>query len=371
MKRMAGIIFSNIYDTEFGELASDRAVASMPFAGRYRFIDFVLSGMVNSNITSVGVITKYNYESLMNHLGTCEEWDLNRKNGGLTIIPPFAFGSNGVYHGKLEALYNALKYLKQLNEEYVIMAETVNVCNIDFEKVLKNHVDSGKDITAIACSLDKSEDNNKAVYNLDENGELVSISVNCSAQEGSIVGIGMYVMKRELLISAVERSVADGFYHFEKDLVQKCFNTGELSVNVYSFNGVVLRNKNLCSYLENNLKLTDEKIREGLFLPTSSVYTKVRDEIPTYYGDKCRVVDCVIADGCIIDGTVERSAIFRNVKIAEGARVIGSVLMQGTTVSKDAYLENVIIDMDVTVTAGQRLIGSKTAPVIIKKGETV
>jgi len=150
MKRLSGIIFSNIYDGALGDLTAKRTVASLPFGGRYRQIDFVLSNMVNSNITSVGVITKYNYESLMDHLGSCEEWDLNRKNGGLYIIPPFAFGRSDVYHGKLEALHTALNFLKSQNTEYIVLSDTITICNIDYREVLANHIKSGRDITAIA-----------------------------------------------------------------------------------------------------------------------------------------------------------------------------------------------------------------------------
>lgn len=371
MKRMSGIIFSNIYDGALGDLTAKRTVASLPFGGRYRQIDFVLSNMVNSGITSVGVITKYNYESLMDHLGSCEEWDLNRKNGGLYIIPPFAFGRSDVYHGKLEALYTALNFLKSQKSEYIVLSDTITICNIDYREVLSAHIKSGKDVTAIASVPHSGADNYPAVFEIDSENTAKSISVNCAASDNSLVGFGMFIIERDMLIKAVEECASAGFYHFEKDFLQKFFNEGRISVNVYKYDDTVLRNRDIATYLKNNIKLTDEKINKSLFKPAAPIYTKVRDEIPTYYGETSSVNECIVADGCVIKGELENSVLFRDVKIDEDAKVIGSVVMQGTKIGKGAYIENAIIDKNVTITEGARLIGAKHSPVIIKKGETI
>jgi len=371
MKRLSGIIFSNIYDGALGDLTAKRTVASLPFGGRYRQIDFVLSNMVNSNITSVGVITKYNYESLMDHLGSCEEWDLNRKNGGLYIIPPFAFGRSDVYHGKLEALHTALNFLKSQNTEYIVLSDTITICNIDYREVLANHIKSGRDITAIASKPRSGAASYPTVFEVDDDGSAKSITVNGAAGENSLVGIGMFIMKREELIKVVTECVLAGFYHFEKDFLQKYFNEGKITVNIYTFKETVLRNRDIATYLKNNILLTDEEVRGSLFKSSAPVYTKVRDEIPTYYGEGSVVNECIVADGCVISGELEHSVLFRDVKIEEGAKVIGSVVMQGSKIGKNAYIENAIIDKNVTVTEGTRLIGAKNSPVIIKKGETI
>ncbi len=371
MKRLSGIIFSNIYDGALGELTARRTVASLPFGGRYRQIDFVLSSMVNSNITSVGVITKYNYESLMDHLGSCEEWDLNRKNGGLYIIPPFASGRSDVYHGKLEALHTALNFLKAQSTEYIVLSDTITICNVDYGEVLADHIASGKDITVIASKPRSGSSSYPVVFEVNGDNSAKSITINCPATEGALVGIGMFIMEREALINVVEECVSAGFYHFEKDFMQKYFNEGRLTVNVYSFEGTVLRNRDIATYLKNNLLLTDEEVHTGLFRPSAPIYTKVRDEIPTYYGEGSTVNECIVADGCVIRGELEHSVLFRDVKVEEGAKVIGSVIMQGTKIGKGAYIENAIIDKNVTVTEGARLIGAKHSPVIIRKGETI
>lgn len=369
--KMSGIVFSNIYDDTLGELSAKRTVASLPFGGRYRQIDFTLSNMANSNITSIGVITKYNYQSLMDHLGSCEEWDLNRKHGGLYIIPPFSTGrATEVYHGKLEALHTAMGFLKSQSSEYIVLSDTITICNIDYRKILDCHIKSGKDITVIATTPANFTDGNMLVLDIDGNN-VNKIVVNYPAGEKSLVGMGMYIMDREVLIKEVEEAVASGLYYFEKDFLQKRFNEGTLSVNVCKFEGVVLRNKNISAYFKNNLALLDEKIREDIFRKDAPVYTKVRDEIPTFYGEESEINECIIADGCKLEGTVENSVLFRDVKVRKGAAVKNSIIMQGSVIEEGAFVENAILDKDVKVTAGTKLIGAEESPIIIKKGETV
>lgn len=371
MNSLSGIIFSNIYDNSLGELTAKRTVASLPFGGRYRQIDYVLSNMVNSGITSVGVITKYNYESLMDHLGSSEAWDLNRKTGGLFIIPPFASGKSEVYRGKLEALYNSLNFLNSQNSEYIILSDTITICNIDYREVLVEHIASGMDITAVVSSEKEERVVYPTVFEANKDGSAKTIKINSVAKKESLVGLGMFIIKRNELIEIVTECVAAGYYHFEKDFLQKYFNEKRFSVNLYKFDGVVLRNTNITSYLKNNIKLIDEDIHKGLYKPSAPIYTKVRDEIPTYYGENSVVDECIIADGCKIQGELKNSVLFRNVSVEEDAKVVCSIVMQGSEIKKGAYLENVIIDKNVIITEGTRLLGAATSPVIIKKGEII
>lgn len=371
MNKMSGIIFSNIYDDSLGELTAKRTVASLPFGGRYRQIDYVLSNMVNSGIISVGVITKYNYESLMDHLGSSEAWDLNRKNGGLFIIPPFAFGKSEVYRGKLDALYTALNFLNSQKSEYIVLSDTITICNINYQEVLAEHIASDKDITIVVSTQKEDEQNHNIVVESNIDCSAKKININCEAKIGSFVGLGMYVMKREALIKVVKECVEAGHYHFEKDFLQKYFNENRLSVNLYEFEGVVFRNRNIEAYLKNNIKLIDEEIHKELYKSSAPIYTKVRDEIPTYYGNDSAVDKCIIADGCKIYGKLKNSVIFRDVTIEEGAQVISSIVMQGTKIKQGAFIENAIIDKNVTITENTWLSGALKCPVIVKKGEII
>lgn len=370
--RMAGIIFSNIYDASMGDLTKYRTVASLPFGGRYRLIDFVLSNMANSGITTVGIITKYNYQSLMDHLGSCAEWDLNTKNGGVFFLPPFSLGNNGIYRGKLEALYSAVAFLEHAKEEYVIMSDSTVTCNIDLEDVLESHIQSGADITVVANDENATGNHQYIDLILSMDGDQVKdLAINCKSEEGDLAGMGIFVMERKMLLEVVQSSVARGLCHFEREYMQRHFIDGGLKINVFQFKGVVLRNTDVPSFFRNNLLLNDEEIRNGIFKKSSPIHTKVRDEEPTFYQEGSVVNDCLIADGCRIEGTVERSVLFRDVKIEKGAVVKNSVIMQGTVIGRNAHIEQAIIDKDVTVSPSRMLVGVASSPIIINKGEKI
>lgn len=369
--KMFGIIFSNIYDAEMGELTRVRTVASLPFGGRYRQVDFVLSNMVNSDITSVGIITKYNYKSLMDHFGDASDWDLNRKNGGLFIIPPFSSGITTVYRGKLEALNSALRFLEAADDEYVLMCDSTVICNIDFKDVLKAHIDSGADLTVVANKEADETDLEQELVLKVKNGKVLDLAIDTIPSPDRAMGMGMYIMERAKLIKVIEQSVSHGLCHFERDFMQKQFMCGNLKINAYIFDGVVLRNKSISSYFDNNLSLLDRKISGDIFKTDRPIYTKVRDEVPSFYADTSTINDCIVADGCVIRGSAENSVIFRGVCIEEGAEVKNSILMQGTRVKKGAKLTNVIADKNVLITDNTVLAGASAAPYIITKGATV
>lgn len=366
--KATGIIFSNIYDGAMGELTKKRAAASLPIGGRYRLIDFMLSNMVNSGITSVGVLTKYNYRSLLDHLGSGKEWDLNRKNGGLYILPPFTSGDTGEPRGKFEAMYNAIPFLNRIKTDYVVMCDATVLCRIDFEKIVDEHIKSGADVTAIS-NIEKKNykcDENDVSFELSE-GEVKEIYIGRRTNENNPVSMGIYVMERMRLIKYVEDYISKGRYSFERDFLQAEFIAGNLSLNLISFDGIVLRNKNIESYFKNNLKLMESKVRKEIFGGEYPIYTKVRYEVPTMYGENCSVDDCFVADGCRISGTAENSVIFRDVVLEEGAKVKNCVIMQGARILKNAELENAIVEKNVTVNEKESYKGALNSPVIIKK----
>ena len=365
--KATGIIFSNIYDGAMGELTKKRASASLPIGGRYRLIDFMLSNMVNSGITSVGVLTKYNYRSLLDHLGSGSEWDLNRKNGGLYILPPFTSGDTGEPRGKFEAMYNAIPFLNRIKTDYVVMCDATVLCRIDMEKVVEEHIESGADITVVAKKENKKYicDENDVSFEV-TSGKVAEIFVGRRTNEDNPVSMGIYVMERKSLIKAVEDYVSKGRFSFEKDFLQAEFIACSISVNLITFDGTVLRNKNIESYFKNNLKLMENKVRKEFFGQNLPIYTKVRYEVPTMYGENCRVDDCFVADGCRISGDAENSVIFRDVILEEGAQIKNCVIMQGAKILKGAKIENAIVEKNVTVNEKEEFKGASNSPVIIK-----
>ena len=371
MKTM-GIVFSNIYDSTFGDLTNRRTVASLPFGGRYRQIDFVLSNMSNSSIYNIGIITKYNYLSLMDHIGDSSDWDLNRKNEGIHIIPPFSAGSTRVYKGKMEALYCAVGFIDDKRYENVVLCDSNVLCNINFREVIDHHTKSGANITIVAVK--ENGDNRHAqplVASCDKDNKVTELLVNSVAPKGFYSGIGMFVINREFLVKAIKESYSKGYVQFERDFLLKKFNDEKINVSLFEFNGIYLRNEDIQKYYKNNMALLDKKIRDGLFIKERPVLTKVRDETPTNYKDGCVVENSLIADGCTIEGTVKNSILFRGVSIKKGAVVEDSIVMQGTNIGENTRLFCVISDKNVKINDNVKLRGTKSHVVIINKGEII
>ena len=366
-----GIIFSNIYDSKMGDLTWERTSGSIPFGGRYRQIDFVLSNMSNSGIRNIGIITKYNYQSLMDHLANCEDWDLHLGEN-VRFLPPYATGHTGAYRGKLEALQTALPVLERSDTEYVILSDTTVLCAIDFSKVVDAHVASGCDLTVVAKAgkADGKHTQTLAVK-VDENGKVVDLAVDYCAPADYLTGMSMFVIERKKLLNIIHELVPHGKCYFERDFVLPQYNEGKLSVNVYSFQNIALFNESLQQYYTNNLSLLDQEVRHSLFQTSLPIYTKVRDSVPTLFGENGQAPNCVLADGCHLFGCADSCVIFREVDIAEGADVRDSIIMQGSHIGAHAKLRYVILDKNVTIKPGTQLLGSPDHPLVINKGAVI
>ncbi|MGN0998589.1 MAG: glucose-1-phosphate adenylyltransferase subunit GlgD [Faecousia sp.] len=367
-----GIVFTN--DASLGELTNKRTMASLPFGGRYRQVDFALSNLSCAGVRHVGIISRHNYQSLMNHIGDGEEWGLELEEGGLEFLTPFAQSTSHAYRGKLESLSNAMDFLTFGHDadEYVIMIDSAVLSNIDLNKVVAAHIESGKDVTVVTksgiCNGEKQID---LALKLGDKGEVSDIAVDYVAPVDYVASMDIFVASKKWLAQKVKDHIAHNLYHMDRDLVLGGWQKGTVSVNAYPFEGVALFNESVEEYFRNSLALIDKEVRHDIFHGNHPVYTKVRDRVPTYYGENCGVEDCLLADGCMLDGRVKNSVLFRQVTICEGAEVENSVIMNDTVVGEGAELKYVILDKNVTVTPGSKLIGTKRNPIIIKRGETV
>ena len=372
-KNMIGIIFAELYGSdELSALTHDRSMAAIPFGGRYRLVDFPLSNMVNSGIDNIGVLVKQYYRSLMEHLSNGQEWDLNRKNGGLHILPPYANESiSQSTVGKLDELRGALDLLKDSTEPYVLLADANVVCSMDYRAALDSHIESGADITAVTFTADGTAVTPYTYVFVEKEGKAFAFAINDVPRAGDKIGIGSYIISRELLIEIVTEMTAFGAYHFEREFMQRQLNAGKLSINLFDIEGPVFFIRSVTEYLQNSLALTDEVISGAIFRGGRPIYTRVNDEVPTYYGPQCNISVCIIADGCVIEGSAEHSVLARGVKVGKGALIKNSVIMQGVTIGENAVLENVIVDKWATISDGAQLKGLSTAPVIIRKGAKV
>ena len=366
-----GIIFTN--DASLGDLTHKRTMASLPFGGRYRQVDFALSNLSCAGVRHVGIISRHNYQSLMNHIGDGEEWGLELEEGGLEFLTPYAISTTYNYRGKLESLYSAMDFLEfGGDDELVVMIDSAVLSNLDLTKVVAAHVESGKDVTVVtkAGIADGSKKLDLALK-LDSKGEVSDIAVDFAAPADYVASMDIFVLNKNWLIQKVRDHISHNLFHMDRDLVLGGWQKGETSVNVYQFEGVAMFNETVEEYFANSLALIEKEVRHDIFHRNHPIYTKVRDRVPTYYGEDCEVEDCLIADGCIIEGEAEESVLFRQVTICEGAEVENCVIMNDSVVGKGAELKYVILDKNVTVTPGAKLIGTKRNPIIIKRGETV
>ena len=364
-----GIIFAN--DASIGALTEKRTMASLPFGGRYRQVDFALSNLTCAGVRHVGIITRHNYQSLMHHIGSGEEWGLELGEGALEFLTPYAQSSTDSYHGKLESLASAMDFLKYGNEDYVVIIDSAVVSNIDLTKVIAAHAASGKDVTVVTkagiCNGEKQIDLALKV----KDGEIADICVDYVAPEKYLASMDIFVLNKKWLIEQVKEHVARSLYHMDRKLVMDGWRVGFVSVNVYEHDGVALFNESMDEYYHNTLSLLDKDIRHDLFGANHPVFTKVRDRVPCYYGEEAELDDCLIADGCMLEGKVENSVLFRQVTIGEGSEVENCIIMNDCVIGKDAKLKYVVLDKEVTVTPGAKLYGTKEHPIVIKKGETV
>ena len=367
--RVMGIIFAN--DVTVDALTQRRTMASLPFGGRYRQVDFHLSNLAAAGIQHVSIVSRSNYQSLMNHVGSGEEWGLDLSEGGLEFLTPYALGTADNYRGKLENLNAILEVLQFSDEEYVVLTDSSLLTNLDVKDIVRSHVASGKDITVVAKP---GVANGKKVLDLaikTEGDKISDIVVGFPAPEGYLASMDLFVVGREWLIEKVQELVAHDKYHMDRDLVLGQWNEGKLTINIYEYTGVALYNESTAEYFSNSMALLDKNVRDGLFNAHHPIFTKVRDQVPTYYGDNGCARNCLLADGCMIDGEAVDSVLFRQVCIAETAKVENCIIMNNTKVGAGCELKYTILDKDVTVTPGAKLVGTAANPIIIKRGETV
>jgi len=369
MKDIMGIIYTGGNDARLRELTTTRAIAALPVAARYRVIDFLVSSMVNCGMRNVGVIMQKNYHSLMDHLGSGKEWDLHGKNEGLHILPPFLTRENvGVYTGVLDALRSNTNYLVRSKQETLVLSGSDIIYNAHLDDLIRYHHDTGAEITLLYTKDPSMRRNEYGTYlALDDAGNVTNMEVEPTHPSYENVYMEVLVIKRELLRSLVDKAVAHGLHDLDRDLLLTMVREGQAHINAVEYKGMCWRIDSVQSYFKFNMDILDPVKRKGIFRDDLPVYTKVRDEMPTYYGDNVNVVNSLLADGCVIEGTVESSILFRGVKIAPDAHVKNCIIMQDGQVHSGAYIENCILDKQSVIKRNAKLIGPEAYPIVIGK----
>lgn len=370
MNGMHGIIFSYETRTELRELVENRVQGSVPFGANYRMVDFILSNMVAAGIQDVGVILQGKCQSMLDHLGSGRSWDLSRNHGGLTLLPAFAYSSKaGVvtpFRGKLEALGCMLHYLQDIRQDYVVLADSDVIFNLPLREVLARHIESGADMTVVCTAA--PGDATDTCFRLSPDGRITDTTYGVGA-EGDCRCLNLCVLRKDTLVSLVTDCMAHSEVSFRRDLLQKRGKT--MDFRAYLWDGYAARISQIPEYYARSMELLDPAVRADLLRPDRPILAKDNDSPASYADPEGTSVNCLMADGCDIQGHVENSILFRGVKIERGADVRDCILFKGTIVRRGATLRHVITDKYVEIQSDRTLRGDANYPMVIARGSKV
>ncbi len=374
---VAGLVFANIHDNNVPELTHKRTMASVPYGGRYRLIDFTLSNMVNAGISKIGLITHYNYQSLMDHLGSGKDWDLTRSDGGLKILPPFITAYDNTTssnQSRLEAMMGAYNFISRCKEDYIVLSDCDTVCNIDIRDVIDFHIENHADITIVAKNtyISKDQAMGATIVETDENDRVQNLLHSPTNFEGNgNLCLNIFVIKREYLVNILLESLSRGYKSFTKDVIVRYKDSAKFMM-YGKFDGYYASITSLDKYYKCSMDLLDRSIKDNIFgIKTRPIFTKVKNSAPARYLDESSVKNSLIADGCVIEGTVENSILFRGVKVGKGTVIKNSIIMQDTYVGNNVNLNCVICDKNAVIKNDRNLSGYFTHPFLISKSTVI
>jgi len=352
-----------------------RSLAAVPVGGRYRIIDFVLSNMINSGIVNVGITSGFKNRSLVDHVGSGRAWDMARKQTGLFILPPpETMDMGGRIMGGIDYLTGAMSFLKRSRQEYVMLTDCNTICNIDYEKIMDFHFEKEADITVVYTevpTLTGKELEKHILFDIEEDGRVSDIQIYPKRQKSNFSYMHMFFIKKSLFVEMIEDCMAHDEHLVSKNILLA--NKDKRRIFAYKFDGYKKKIDSIKSFFEFNLELLNPDVRAELFGKESgkSIYTKVKDSVPTKYGKDADVKNSFIADGCEIEGSVENCIIFRGVKIGKGTVVKNSIIMQKSQIMDNCTVENAIFDKEVILMSGKNMVGERTYPLVIGKRTVV
>lgn len=371
----AGIIFSSLNENTLSRLTSDRTVAAIPFACRYRLIDFCLSNMVNADMTNINIVANYNYRSLTEHIGSGKDYDLARREGGINIISPYQTAHSShvkMFSTHMEALISMKEYIDEFKEDYVVMMDSDHVMNIDIQDVLKSHQLTGADITIVTYGIDKSYTSKHPRMMLSSvAGKVSDITMSAAyTEKNPELCLNMFVLQTGYLKRLIEKAQGYNSHSLTDILLSNYKNE---NFRTYRYKGYLASVSSFLDYYKCSIDLAkNDDARNSLIAKKDApIYTRIHNSSPVVYKSGAKVEGSIIADECVIEGTVINSVIFRGVKIEKGAIVKDSVLFSGTRVCKNANLNCIVTDKDVTVTEGVTLSGNSNMPFFIQKNRII
>ena len=365
-----GIIYTLNSDPALRELVAQRNTASIPFGGRYRLIDFALSSMVNAGVRDVGVIMERDYQSLLDHLSNGKDWGLSRRSGGLRLLPPFGLreSHSGRFSGLLEALQSVKSYIENIPHENIVLSSGDHVANFDLAAAMEQHEQSGAEITAVCADRVPYFPHHRFLPG--EDGFAGEMIFSPGGKGEGIAATEVYLIRKQTLLSIMDYCERRGKEHFHRDGVAHYLAEGG-RVGLYRHEGYLRRILSAEDYYQASMDMLEPEIMTQFFPEDRPIRTKERAEVSTYYSDEAKVRNCLVADGCYIEGELEDCVLFRGVRVARGAKLRNCVILQDGVVEEGADLRYVIADKNAVVSKNCFLVGSERLPIIIPKGETV
>ena len=364
------LVFTNTSDHMLEGLTGVRSMASVPFGGRYRIIDFHLSNIVNAGISKIGLVPRANYRSLMDHIGSGRPWDLDRKMGGISFLPPFIDGNAGMYKGHIDAIHNLRSYISKGQHEYVVLCDANTILNIDLKAMFKQHKKNGADITiAYKNGPLPAFESGHTLYGIEADGRINEVLISEEAGKICNYGISIGIFRRDLLLEMAKKATEQGIHSINRAIQLGIHNTSK--IYGYKVENFIATIDGIKSYTDANMALLSQDVRRDLFNSDRPIYTKTRDDMPTRYGLSSSVKNSIIGEGCIIEGEVLNCVLFRGVKVGKGAKLENCIIMQDSVIGDNCNLKYVTADKDVTLSEGVTLMGAEANHYIIKKGTTI
>ena len=358
--KAVGIVLAGGSNNRMGQLSKKRAVAAMPVAGSYRCIDFVLSNMSNSHIQKVAVLTQYNSRSLNEHLNSSKWWDFGRKQGGLFVLTPFITEENSSwYMGTADSIYQNLDFLRRCHEPYVIITSGDCVYKMDYDKILDYHVQTKADITvAVKDMSDASEDIHRfGIVRTDAEGRITNFEEKPLIAQTNTVSIGVYVIRRRLLIELVQKAHEENRYDFVQDILVRYKDVKKIFA--YKHEGYWQKISTISSYYQTNMDFLKRDIREYFFRDYPNVLSKVEDLPPAKFNPGSNIKNALISSGCIVNGEVQNSILFKKVYVGNNCVIRNSIILNDVYIGDNTVIENCIVESRDTIRANSHYVAEE------------
>lgn len=368
--RAIGIVLAGGNSKRMRELSNKRAISAMPIAGSYRSIDFALSNMTNSHIQNVAVFTQYNSRSLNEHLSSSKWWDFGRKQGGLYVFTPtITAESSDWYRGTADALFQNLTFLKNSHEPYVVIAAGDGIYKLDYGKVLEYHIEKKADITVVCTDRSSEDDITRFGHVMtNDDGRIMEFEEKPMVANSSTISCGIYVIRRRQLIELIERCAAEDRYDFVRDILVRYKNLKR--IYAYKMKSYWSNIASVEAYYKTNMDFLKPEVREYFFKQYPDVYSKIDDLPPAKYNSGAVIKNSLISSGCILNGTVENSVLFKKAYIGNNCVIKNSIILNDVYIGDNTVIENCIVESRDTIRANTTHIGTPdNIKVVVEKNE--